>query len=228
MDEQELNYRPVNTTAILGFLLAVASGASLAFHAVWPLCLVALAVCWNASRTIKTNSEHMTGRSFALAGIFLAIFFCAGAFAKSRTADRLHQSDIDVIANQFMDYVLAKDYLHACDMMEPYQERQPSDEHLTAHYEFDVNAVEKIRDFRELEALKKLEAIDDPKLTIVERHLVQTMKFARMSSARTYEARSAENVNSGKTVKLLVLLERSSTRLSDPLSWRVKEFALAR
>ena len=225
MDEQELNYRPVNNGAIIGFLLALASGASLAFLAVWPLCLVALFVCWNASRTIAKNSDHMTGRSFAQIGIFLAIMFCVGAFVKSSTLTRLHDTDIECIAEQFVDYLVAKDYLNACDLMVPFKDRQPSEEHLLAHYKHDARAIERLREFKEREAFRKIDELVDPQYSLVKNHGVRTMKYGRLSSACSYEI-TPQDGNSGKMVKIIVHLERTSPRLPEAVSWQVKLFDL--
>ena len=228
MDEQELNYRPVNNAAILGFLLALMSGASLAFFAVWPLCLVALVVCWNASRTIAKNSDHMTGRSFALIGIFMAILFCVGAFVKSNTSGRLHQADVDLVAEQFVDYLVDKDYLNACELMLPFKERQPSEKHLVAHYEHDANAIEKLRSFKEREAFKRVDDLKDPEYSVVKSYDLQTLKHARYASARSYDIVSKSDGSSGKMVKIIVHLERTSSRLPNPVCWRVKMFDLDR
>lgn len=234
MDEQDLTYRSLSSTAVIGLVLALLSSFAFFWPNLWPLTLVALAVCWSAARSISKNADSLAGINIARMGMFLAAAIGIGTFARTATLQQLHAADADLVAEQFIELVTADNLVGANELMLPYADRQPTPEHAAIHYESDIEAIESLEALESEESVELLKQIDKQSVVLLDKNPTTPARYGRLATGRVYKIKPSEQPSEeGAAQKsadkhILVILERSSTLSSAPISWYVKEVRMQR
>lgn len=127
-EENLQNYRSVNRTSIVGFVLGLLSAASLLHWLLLPIAIAAVLISSLALLQIRAHGGRLLGRKAALAGIALGIFF----LAFTTTKEYVRRGELDRQARQHSDKWL--ELLHegdlpnlykAFELQRRYPERQP-------------------------------------------------------------------------------------------------------
>jgi hypothetical protein len=133
-EESLQNYRSVNRTSIVGFVLGLLSAASLLHWLLLPIAIAAVLISSLALLQVRARGGELLGRKAALAGIALGIFFLAFATTK----EYVRRGELDRQARQHADKWL--ELLHerdlpnlykAFELQRRYPERQPLGTDLT-------------------------------------------------------------------------------------------------
>ncbi len=234
MDEQEITYRSLSSTAVFGLVLALVSILAFFWPTLWPLTLVALVVCWSAASTITKNAESLAGINLARLGMFLAVAIGVATYARTTTVQRIQGADADLVADRFIELVLDDKLTGAKELMLPYAERQPTAEHAAIHYESDQTASEGLDEFKLQKPIELLLAAKKGAVELIDKNITTPSRYGRYATGRIYEIKPSDNSSETRTgqdnsdrnnasKRILLILERSSPLSPNPVAWYVKD-----
>ncbi len=212
-------YRPVDRIAVLALLLGLLSGTALAGPGLWGVPVVACAAgLWALSR-IRRADGASAGRTTALAGIILAIFFGSSAVANVAIHRSLAQKQARVLADRWIQLVNEGAWqfahqmtLHAGARASP---RGPLDEYYT-----EKAAQSEYMDFLENQPIATLYD-RTPKDKIVEIGLIQCALYRyRRHVSFLYELRS----DGDEPLRFGLQVERFQDPETKLFNWRVQPF----
>ena len=127
-EESLQDYRSINRTSIVGFVLGVFSAASLLHWLLLPIAIAAILTSSLALLQIRARGGELLGRKAALAGVALGIFF----FAFATTKEYIRRGELDRQARQHADKWLEliqegglPNLYKAFELQRTYPERKP-------------------------------------------------------------------------------------------------------
>lgn len=154
------HYRSVSWAAILAMLLALASALAIANPLFLVLPLAALAASLYALRQIAANSELLTGRSLAIAALFLSIFFLVFAPARLWMRSRVVQEKGQELADAFLDLLQAGKLQEAHQLAQIKYITPRPDESMTPGFDPKKLTPEDFREFEKTQTIRNMRRLE--------------------------------------------------------------------
>lgn len=186
-DASMSHYRSVSWTAILALALALTSALAVGNPLFLALPLAALAASLYALRQIAANSELLTGRSLAIAALFLSIFFLVFAPARLWMRSRVVQQKGQELAEAFLALLQEERLAEAHQLAQIKYITPRPDESMTPGFDPKKLTPEDSREFEKTQTIRNMQRLD--------------FKF-------TYHLEGVESGRAYKDAELLVLRYR--------------------
>jgi hypothetical protein len=135
VDDDLAAYRPLSRMAIVGLLTGLASFLALAHPVLWVVPPLAGLFCWWGLRNIRVSDGALIGRSAAIAGIMLAMFFAAAAISNFSLRRAVTRQQAEAMADKWIQLVEAGALQHAHQWVLPYVSREAPGVPLQDYYE---------------------------------------------------------------------------------------------
>lgn len=222
LDDEAVAYRPVNSVAVLGAVLAAASLLSLATPWLTFLPVVAAVLCWAAARSVQRDPEAQSGLGIAVSGLALSLVVLGAIAVQGPVARRLHWGSAGVVADRFVERVAADELAEAAELMVPFPDRRPTPDLVKVFYESDPAAKKRLEELAANPAVQRVAGGETPRRS--GSGDVGSAVGRRIAAAQQFDVPAS----AGKEPAIVqVHLERSPSGRPGAMAWRVTGFDFA-
>lgn len=213
-----LQYRSVSRAALLALLLGLLSPLALVSPLLWPMPVVAIAVSLLALRNLSTHTTELIGRSAAIAGLVIAVFFGAWAPARNISRSWLLQSQARPLTDEFIDLFLSGEIHQAHQLTLPPAQRRPPETSLDEFYKNNETAHDQLDRFLTGEATQRLLSLGAGAKVDSSRSLGIDKIEGHWHSGRQY---TISNSQARDRLTINVIAVRRTAKETDHITWRI-------